>query len=433
MENVNACSAGVMEGGATRAPTQSSGTAAARASDAGVMTFADLLQGLLRPIAVEDASVSSGGLDEQPMDSVVPAGNDQAQSYSEKAPISVEGQQFRVDVIPLAFVAAIDVSALFQPFAGETAPNPAATSNGTGAWIADPGVLPGAGPPEGETFVVPVSQAVSATIVPVDALLLQQGQATDTATASVLPPPGYTPAGEAAMVSGGDGVYAQQSTNTALETLPLVLQEPVAGTTPAAVNIETNVSVLETALAGDGSFGREGEQLKVLSIAVDPPNMTLGGAPAQLALEGATQSTPTHTAEIGNNLLYDRIVEGVRVAGNAEATEVIVHLKPDSLGRLSIRVLADEHGMRVEIKAEHEAVRQVMQDNLADLQSRLAEKGFSGAQLAILADTGWQSRREPELPFAAASSEGATETENAPESVMEPVPLAASGIIDYLA
>ncbi|MBI4831248.1 MAG: flagellar hook-length control protein FliK [Candidatus Lindowbacteria bacterium] len=131
--------------------------------------------------------------------------------------------------------------------------------------------------------------------------------------------------------------------------------------------------------------------------------------------------------------LIDQIVQGVRLAHHEEASEIFVHLKPEFLGRMSIRVLANESRMHIEFKVENEMVRQVMQDHMADLQQRLADKGFDFDSFSFLADTGWASRREPELPFAPSASVLEAEPETVAMAAAELAPLNASGAIDYFA
>jgi len=85
--------------------------------------------------------------------------------------------------------------------------------------------------------------------------------------------------------------------------------------------------------------------------------------------------------------------------------------------------------MRVEIRAENEMVRQVMQNNLADLQQRLSEQGLAFDQLNIFAETGSHSQKEPAEPLDAAVI--GLETE--PEIAAEPAQSAGGGRINYLA
>jgi len=152
---------------------------------------------------------------------------------------------------------------------------------------------------------------------------------------------------------------------------------------------------------------------------------SLSGMPAQ---PGIVQGTGLAYAD-----LADQLIQRVRIAQSSESAEVLVRLKPDFLGRLTIRVLADEQGMRLEIRAENEAVRQVMQDNLADLEQRLAEKGLELSQFTILADTGRRSHQEEGWSFGPSRSQHGTETEDSFEREGMQVILTKRGIIDYLA
>ena len=168
--------------------------------------------------------------------------------------------------------------------------------------------------------------------------------------------------------------------------------------------------------------------------ATNPARSVLPGTPVenafpQIVPEQPPQQIAVHAVGTGRERLIDQIVQGVRMAQHGRATEVVVQLKPDFLGRLSIRVLVDDHGMRVEIRAENEMVRQVMQSNLADLQQRLSEQGLAFDQLNIFAETGSHSQKEPAEPLDAAVIGLETESEIA----AEPTQSAGGGRIDYLA
>ena len=185
-------------------------------------------------------------------------------------------------------------------------------------------------------------------------------------------------------------------------------------------------------LAGDPTAQRNPKQMLSFS----------AGALVGLTLEGDVHNVvpdqPAHVngtdlMEVGRGQLFDQLVQGVRVAQSNEGTEVFVRLKPDFLGRLSIRAFADDHGMQVEIRAESEAVRQVMQDNLADLRQSLADKDLAFSQLSILADTGWHSHREPEWLTEQVPVVPEAESEAPNETVVESIPRIQSNVIDYLA
>jgi hypothetical protein len=203
-----------------------------------------------------------------------------------------------------------------------------------------------------------------------------------------------------------------------------------AGNAQVGFVLDIPAHASETFLAGDAS--NRGQPQKMVGPAVgllsEPVN---GGTLSQLM----PAQVVVHTTGIGREQLVDQIVRGVRVAQHNEATEVIVQLKPDFLGRLSIRVLADDYAMRVEIRAENAAVRQVLQDSLADLQQRLNEKGFAFDQFNVLADTGSNPQREPDwksgsLPGIPSTAVGKS-LEDA--SAAEQAPLGANGVIDYFA
>jgi hypothetical protein len=181
---------------------------------------------------------------------------------------------------------------------------------------------------------------------------------------------------------------------------------------------------------GDGQNGAKNLPDFSMEMAV---SILSDGTRVSVAPEQGARFAVGDVPNIGHTHLFDQLVQGVRVAQGNEATEVLVHLKPDFLGRLSIRAIADEHGVHVQIRAENEVVRQVMQDNLADLQQWLAERDLSFSQLSILADTGWHTQREPEWPARHVPGAPAPKPEATIEVPGNPMPHVTRGIIDYFA
>ncbi|UCD58571.1 MAG: flagellar hook-length control protein FliK, partial [Candidatus Hydrogenedentota bacterium] len=179
------------------------------------------------------------------------------------------------------------------------------------------------------------------------------------------------------------------------------------------------------------SWGHRDEPSSSFNMAL--PRVPPDGLLLRTSTGQSVMPTVVRGAEGVPDRLFDQVIQGVRLAQRAEAAEIHVRLRPDFLGRLSIRILANEDGMHIEIRAENVAVRQVMQDNFADLQQRLAQKGLAFSQFSILADTGWTPRREPGWPFEPPIPGLNPESETTTEVVVEPVPLTQSGSIDYLA
>jgi hypothetical protein len=237
------------------------------------------------------------------------------------------------------------------------------------------------------------------------------------------------PDGKAIPFTGVSRQSVVQSADVIASYLHETVAEFPAGEAPVNFVLDIPEHVSNALLAGDASIRSQPQEAmgSAIGLLTEPSS---GAALSQLA---PTQTVVNVTGVVREQVI-DQVVRGVRVAQHNESTEVIVQLKPDFLGRLSIRVLADNHSMRVEIRSGNEAVRQVMQDNLADLQQRLSEKGFAFDQFNVLADTGSNPQREPEwnsgAPSIARSGPALKTLEEAP---MELAPLAATSVIDYLA
>lgn len=209
--------------------------------------------------------------------------------------------------------------------------------------------------------------------------------------------------------------------------------ETVAGPYVGPAQFSTSASAFETLVAGGGALLNRPEE--AAGIAGEPLVDAAGaGATSQLALASRAERVVPQVTGGERVQLLDQVVQVVRVAQHNESTELIVQLKPGFLGRLSIRVLADDQGMRVEIRAENEAVRQVLADNLADLQQRLSEKGLTFDQFNVFAELGSHSRREPERSLDGPTADTKAAEQDSHEAVsVETAPLAPSGVIDYFA
>ncbi|RJP73383.1 MAG: flagellar hook-length control protein FliK [Candidatus Abyssobacteria bacterium SURF_17] len=185
-------------------------------------------------------------------------------------------------------------------------------------------------------------------------------------------------------------------------------------------------------VAMEGMWGERHFELLPHDRSTVVPTALLGGTSERIFVQQAAPAM-TSVSQAGLEHVFDTIVQSVRLAQSGETTEMQVRLKPEFLGRLSIRVSADEHGLRIEIKADNAAVRQVMQDNMADLQQRLNEKGIAFHQLSILTDTGSGSRKEPLWPHDPSPSRAEGEIEVEPEAVSTTALGRRDVIIDYLA
>jgi flagellar hook-length control protein FliK len=84
----------------------------------------------------------------------------------------------------------------------------------------------------------------------------------------------------------------------------------------------------------------------------------------------AAQSAQTDTAQTVMNL-----VDSVSVQAKGGVTEFEVMLKPEHLGKLSIKLTQDADGLKAEIKAADPTVKTLLENELNSLQAMLREKG----------------------------------------------------------
>ncbi|RJP14976.1 MAG: flagellar hook-length control protein FliK [Candidatus Abyssobacteria bacterium SURF_5] len=136
---------------------------------------------------------------------------------------------------------------------------------------------------------------------------------------------------------------------------------------------------------------------------------------------------------IDTDSLVEQIVQGARLVQHSGASELHVYLKPEFLGKLSIKVLSDLHGIRMEIRAENETVRQIMQDNLGDLQQRLANKGIALDHLALFSGSDSPPRRKSDQFLQAPPPVSVLEREGLVESMPAVAMPGRLSLLDYFA
>lgn len=215
-----------------------------------------------------------------------------------------------------------------------------------------------------------------------------------------------------------DRVVLSSSGGVDQKDAPIPQPNPVAVVIPVGRPVE-----IEQGLS-DGSLKNHSE--------TSPPPPGIPTGPVQQTDAAGSSVQPVQQA-VQMEHVVDQIVQSVRLSQRADTTELHVQLKPDFLGRLSIRISSDLHGLRMEIKAENDMVRQIMQDNMAGLHQQLANKGIVLDHMAFLTDPGWTNRRQPERPAYRTYNAPGAGLEKSVEQTSEAGLPASLSLVDYLA
>lgn len=103
------------------------------------------------------------------------------------------------------------------------------------------------------------------------------------------------------------------------------------------------------------------------------------------AEQSVTTAAPVKEADMADNIT--RIVESISAQSSADAQEFTVSLKPEHLGKLSIKLVMDSDGLRAQIKAADSSVSGLIRSELNTLSDLLKDKGIQVTQIDVSYDT----------------------------------------------
>ncbi|MCG8402500.1 MAG: flagellar hook-length control protein FliK, partial [Firmicutes bacterium] len=125
------------------------------------------------------------------------------------------------------------------------------------------------------------------------------------------------------------------------------------------------------------------------------------------AAETVTQNREAH---VPKQEIINQVIDRAKVVLNGEKSEMVIDLKPDHLGRLSLKVVT-EHGMvAAKIVAENQQVKQVLESNMQLLKDSLEKQGMviQGFSVSVRDDSSkslfgrdaWGQQRKGNTPGA---------------------------------
>lgn len=105
------------------------------------------------------------------------------------------------------------------------------------------------------------------------------------------------------------------------------------------------------------------------------------GAADIAPVEGEAQAAPLTEIEFADNL--NRIIEGISANSVEGGQEFDVQLKPEFLGKLSLKLIMDGDGLRAQIKAGDLSIRNMIHAQLPALEAALKERGVNVQQIEV--------------------------------------------------
>lgn len=101
--------------------------------------------------------------------------------------------------------------------------------------------------------------------------------------------------------------------------------------------------------------------------------------------EQQVSSTASVKADMADNI--SRIVESISSQSSEGTQELTVSLKPEHLGKLSIKLIMDSDGLRAQIKAADSTVSGLIRSELNSLTDLLKDRGIPVTQIDVSYDT----------------------------------------------
>ncbi|SHJ91714.1 flagellar hook-length control protein FliK [Paramaledivibacter caminithermalis] len=74
--------------------------------------------------------------------------------------------------------------------------------------------------------------------------------------------------------------------------------------------------------------------------------------------------------------IFNQILEGAKVSISEDVSEMLLKLKPDNLGKMSMKIAVERGILVARFEVESQIVKEAIESNLEDLRNALSDKGF---------------------------------------------------------
>lgn len=103
-----------------------------------------------------------------------------------------------------------------------------------------------------------------------------------------------------------------------------------------------------------------------------------------IVMDGQVQTIYT---EVTAKDVFDQIVTGMKVEVTDGSSKMMLQLEPEHLGKIGLNISTENGTVSGQFIAESEAVKEIIEANLGQLKSQLAEQGINVADLKITVGT----------------------------------------------
>ncbi len=86
---------------------------------------------------------------------------------------------------------------------------------------------------------------------------------------------------------------------------------------------------------------------------------------------------------VEKNDLIEQVVQKIKYISRKDFSEIKIHLRPESLGKVVLRVIMDKEHVTAKLTTENNQVKEILESNLIELKNSLNEKGISVQSLSV--------------------------------------------------
>ncbi len=132
---------------------------------------------------------------------------------------------------------------------------------------------------------------------------------------------------------------------------------------------------------------------------VDPTNIRNFQIEDFKGYEVSEASKPLGGSQQAKMDIFNQIIEAAKVSISEDTSEMIMKLKPDNLGKLSMKLVVERGMLVAEFEVESQIVKEAIESNLEDLRNALRDKGFQIQDLNVSVNQDSNSNENQHLYF----------------------------------
>ena len=137
----------------------------------------------------------------------------------------------------------------------------------------------------------------------------------------------------------------------------------------------------QAVLANEGQQQKEAAFVQASMVRTAVSQTGSVGAVQTEGLQPSLATQPTNEGDMAQNVMH--IVDSITSQAQEGKSEISVTLRPEFLGKLSIKLVMDENGIKAQLKTESTMAKEAIGEQISVLHETLKEKGIQVSQLEV--------------------------------------------------